>query len=175
MKYRPFIYFFLVCILYACGEGDAQKEIVETSKPDQQDQEITINAIERLKYDDYVLSDQAIKAVANWQKFQELANNVSYLKAADLSFFKSDKQVLLSLMTDLKKEIPEIIDTKPVNARILALETKLYKLQNYLTLSNIKTEDKLQGIKDLFVAMSHLNLQINKKLEFDANDVERPE
>ena len=48
-------------------------------------------------------------------------------------------------------------------------------LQNDLTLDNIPEDDKLESIKNFLIAMSNLNFVINKKLEFEENDVGRPE
>ncbi len=174
MKFK--IYFFsALFLLVACNTSNESSEDDTQTQSEAQLPEITVRDIEALKYDDYVLSDASSQATSNWQKFQELSSQVEFLKKADLSFFKSEKQTLLSLMTDLKNEIPEVINTNPVSSRILVLETKLLKLQNSLTISNISKEEKLQDIMDLLIAFSNLNLHINKKLEFDANDVERPE
>lgn len=161
--------------MMSCNTSNKSPEDSKSTQSEEQLPEITVGDIEALKYEDYVLSDASSQATSNWQKFQELSSQVEFLKKADLNFFKGDKQTLLSLMTDLKEEMPEVINTSPVNSRILVLETKLLKLQNSLTITNISKEEKLQDIKDVLIAFSNLNLHINKKLEFDANDVERPE
>ena len=55
------------------------------------------------------------------------------------------------------------------------LETKLLKLNNDLVLDNYSKENKLESIKELLISNSNLIYLINKKLEFDKNDVGRPE
>ena len=65
--------------------------------------------------------------------------------------------------------MPETIKTAPILSRIMALETKLLKLSSTLKLDNMDKATQLSCIKEFLVAMSNLNLQINKKFELDAN------
>lgn len=99
---------------------------------------------------------------------------MEYLKSADLAFFKSEPTLLDVFINDLEKEIPDAIKTNEILARITALETKILKLNSLLTLGNIPKKERLEGIKETLVAMSNLNLQINKKFEFEANNISRP-
>ena len=50
----------------------------------------------------------------------------------------------------------------------------MLKLNSLLLLDNISKNEQLQGLKEVFVAFSNLNLQINKKLEFEANNISKP-
>ncbi|MDC0007246.1 hypothetical protein OAE07_04690, partial [Winogradskyella sp.] len=84
-----------------------------------------------------------------------------------LSFFNGDKKLLTDFIADFSKNIPERLQTNPITSRVVIVETKLLKLNENLTLSNIKTTTKLTSIVEVLVAFSNLTLQINKKLEFD--------
>jgi hypothetical protein len=42
-------------------------------------------------------------------------------------------------------------------------------------MDNIEKATKLASVKEVLVAFGNLNLQINKKLEFDANQYFKPE
>ena len=50
------------------------------------------------------------------------------------------------------------------------METSLLRLNENLTLDNIQDSLKLQSVKEVLVAFSNLNYQINKKLEKDIYD-----
>ncbi|WP_296386623.1 hypothetical protein, partial [Winogradskyella sp.] len=132
-------------------------------------------AIENFDYTDYVLSENAEKVVANWEKYQEFAIQISYLKKADLSFFNGDKILLKTFIKEFKVGIPDTLQTNPIVSRQVIIETKLLKLNENLTIDNIDGKTKLLGVKDVLIAFSDLNYQINKKLERDIYDKIEPE
>jgi hypothetical protein len=80
-----------------------------------------------------------------------------------------EKKVLKAFINDFKTEIPESIKTAPIESRIVVLETKLLKFNSILKLDNVDKATRLSNVKELLIAMSNLNLQINKKFELEAN------
>lgn len=171
-------YFFLYCLVcvsfMGCKTDSENSEIVPTIE-DKQSKIITKKDIESLKYNDYGLSNDAKNTVADWQKYQELNTQMEYLKKADLSFLKSDISLITTFINDFSTEIPNTINTNEINSRITALKTKLLKLNSLLLLDNISKSDQLNGLKEVFIAFSNLNLQINKKLEFEKNNISKPD
>ncbi|SHG75018.1 hypothetical protein [Winogradskyella jejuensis] len=175
MKTKYIIPILALTLLASCGDKAQNNSDIAEEASSKERKEISAKAIENFKYNDYILSGDAEKEVQDWSRFKELETQVSYLKKADITFFTSEKDTLKAFLDSLKVSIPQSINTKPVNARITALETKLLKLNNDLTLDNYSVENKLSSIKDLLIANSNLIFVINKKLEFDKNDVGRPE
>jgi len=169
------LFYSLLCIVIVSCKTDTQKVEIEPTLEEKQSKSITKDEIESLKYNDYGLSNDALKAVSNWQKYQELNTQIEYLKTADLSFFKSDITLITTFINDFRTEIPKAVSTNEINSRITALETKMLKLNSLLLLDNISKNEQLEGLKEVFVGFSNLNLQINKKLEFEANNISRPE
>lgn len=170
-----FLFFCLLCVLVVgCKTDNQNAEILPTAK-ESQSKVISKKEIESLKYNDYGLSNDATKAVNDWQKYQELNTQIGYLKTADLSFFKSEITLITTFINDFRTEIPKALSTNEINSRITALETKILKLNSLLLLDNIAKNEQLEGLKEVFVAFSNLNLQINKKLEFEANNISKPE
>ena len=161
-------------ILMSCGDEKSTTEISET-KTTIQKNAITAKAIENFKYTDYALSLKAEKALANWEKYQELATQMSYLKKADLSFFNAEKQILKTAIDEFTATIPEQLRTNPILSRAAIIETTLLKLNENLRLDNIDGHVKLMSVKDVLESFSNLNYQINKKLEFDIYDNIKPE
>ena len=51
----------------------------------------------------------------------------------------------------------------------------MQKLNSLLRLSNSIKEEKISAMKEFLITMSNLNLQINKKFEFDKNNVFKPQ
>jgi hypothetical protein len=75
----------------------------------------------------------------------------------------------------MRTEIPSDLDTKEISARITALDTKTQKLNSLLRLAHVSKADKIKVITEFLIAVSNLNLQINKKFEFDTNNILKPQ
>ncbi|WP_299113984.1 hypothetical protein [uncultured Winogradskyella sp.] len=167
-----FLYILVLVVFFSCGDDNSKTtpKVLEEQKQDTKT--ITAKAIESFKYNDYILSEDAKKEVAQWTRFQELSTQISFLKKADVTFFTAEKDTLKVFLDSLKVSLPENINTNPINSRISVLETKLLKLNNDLTLDNYSVDNKLGSIRDLLIANSNLIFGINKKLEFDKRDKE---
>ncbi len=153
-------------LLLNCGDDKPSSEN-NTEESVNQQPIITAKAIDGFKYMDYVLSSRGEIAVADWEKYQELAIQIDYLKKADLSFFNGDKELLKKFIEEFKAQTPELLKTNPIISRTAIIETTLLRLNENLTLDNIDSQLKLESVKEVLVAFSNLNYQINKKLERD--------
>lgn len=175
MKISYIISILCLTLFFSCGDDTKkiEKEVEDVSN--QKQKTISKKAIENFKYRDYVLSNDGKSEVSEWLRFQELETQISFLKQADITFFTAEKDTLKAFLDSMRVSIPKNINTNPINARISVLETKLLKLNNDLILDNYAIDKKLKSIKDLLIANSNLIYGINKKLEFDKNDVGRPE
>jgi hypothetical protein len=156
-------------ILMSCG-GDKSTTEISTTEFTNQKNTITAKAIEDFEYTDYALSSKAESVIGNWEKYQELAIQISYLKKADLSFFNSEKKLLKTAIKDFKVTIPDQLRTNPILSRIVIIETTVLKLNENLSIDNIDGRAKLISVKEVLESFSNLNYQINKKLEFDVYD-----
>ncbi|WP_400076001.1 hypothetical protein [Winogradskyella sp. R77965] len=166
MKIGLYVLSILCFVLLSCGDDKSTDEVVEEQKTNQEPV-ITEKAIEKFKYKDYALSSESEDAIAEWENYQELAIQISYLKKADLSFFNGDKEELKEFIMDFKTATPKEFLTNPIKSRTAIIETMLLKLNENLTLDNIEKKDKLLSVKEVLIAFSNLNYQINKKLEYD--------
>ncbi len=135
---------------------------------------ITAEDIEKLNYIDYILSSDSQQAVLDWQKFQDLQGHIELLKNGDLSFFKVEKEIMAEFISELKAEQPPTVTTPAIRSRMTVLETTLLRLQDLANLDNIKKKDLLESIKELLVANVNLILQINKKFEKEAQQIQLP-
>jgi len=172
MRYYNFYIIALIIVSFGCNNLSNQKPD-ETAQVTDGQNSITSKDIESFRYDEYGLSNDSEEAIENWQKYQELSEQIEYINKADFSFFNSEKKVLKTFINDFKTEMPESIKTAPIQSRITALETKLLKLNSTLKLDNVDKTTQLRTIKELLIAMSNLNLQINKKFELEANLVDK--
>ncbi|WP_369998830.1 hypothetical protein [Winogradskyella sp.] len=161
-------------LMLSCGEGESQSQTINTEVENQQTP-ITAKAIENFNYSDYALSSEAEEAIVSWKKYQELAIQIGYLKKADLSFFNGDQKLLKKFIDEFKAQIPVELRTNPITSRTIIIETTLLRLNENLTLDNIDSNLKLESVKEVLVAFSNLNYQINKKLVRDRNEKIMPQ
>ncbi|WP_142784827.1 hypothetical protein [Changchengzhania lutea] len=137
-------------------------------------QEVMKSDLEKLKFVEYVLDLKTELAIQDWQDYYQLNDVIINVKKGDLSFFNDNNDAILLLLKNLKDNIPDQVNTDATLARIAALETKLFKLQS---LSNLQTttQKKLKTtIEEFLETFSNLNFQMNKKLEKDNQQIEKP-
>lgn len=174
IRFFTFICLSICFLMTSCKDGDISEVNAETQEQ--------INArtiyqkdVEAIRYTEFGLSTDSQEGVADWQKFHELNTQIELLKKADLSFFAGERLLLQTFLSELRAEIPESLKTNEISARLTAVNTKAQKLHSMLTINNISKEQQLQAIKELLITVSNLNLQINKKFEFDKNNIVKPE
>lgn len=163
------------CISFALLSCDQQKEgnnniTVEVPVPTK----ITEKDISKLKFLEYSLDLKTEKEIENWAAFKELEDLVVRVKKGDLFYFKDNNEAIIKFVKELKEKVPDTINTPSVNARITALETKIYKLESLYNLSTTSKDELSLMIKEFLESVSNLNLQMNKKLEKDSQIIEFP-
>ncbi|MEM5563524.1 hypothetical protein WNY78_00340 [Psychroserpens sp. AS72] len=164
-----------ICVFVTSCKTDKVSEVIVETQEQIDAKTISKKDIESIRYDDFGLSRDSEKAVTDWQKYQELEIQIDLLKQGDLSYFSGDPLIVKTLLQELRSEMPQQLQTNEISARITALDTKVQKLNSLLTISNIDKTEKLQAIRELLVTISNLNLQINKKFEFEKNNVLKPQ
>ena len=171
MKRSILLIIFFSLLVFACEDNNGSNEDLNTvNQNDKKPLKITEKVIEEFEYNDYALSDESEKEIADWEKYQELAIQVSYLKKADLSFFSGETNLITEFIEEFKTNVPNDLKTNPILSRVAVLETAMYRLNASLRLDNIEPSEKLMSVKAVLVAFSNLNYQINKKLERDLYD-----
>ncbi|PKQ44972.1 hypothetical protein CSW08_10170 [Confluentibacter flavum] len=156
------------------------KKTTQTSSENSDDatnksQVITEKDISKLNYLDFAIDDRVEPIIGSWQEFNQLENIIENTKKGDLSYFKTDaKKNLQALFRDIRETIPDTINTPAILARITVLETKLYKTESLSNLSTTKKQELLNTLEELLVSFSNLSFQLNKKMENDSQNIEKP-
>ncbi|TYC11334.1 hypothetical protein ES677_10510 [Bizionia gelidisalsuginis] len=170
MKFLYPLFFF--AILLSCNSKIEQTNNLEATQIDTT--AITTQDITALKYVDYGVDKKAKTTLDSWQAYSDVSRAITQVKIADVSFFTADEALFTSTVKELVTTIPEQINTDPIQARILALTTKMYKLEEMLSLKTTLKKDKLTSIKEVLQAFSYLTLQVNKKYEKEAQNIIKP-
>lgn len=163
---------FIACFLIGCAKNKEQQPEVDVVKQDISKIEKT--DLNNLDYIEYILDETVKTNISGWLKYDELLEKVNELKNADLGYFKSDKEVVETLVEELATTIPENINTDAINARVLVVQNMYYKLNSTVNLSTSNKSELKKSIVDLFEAFSNLNFQINKKFERDSRNLIKP-
>ena len=167
--------FLSICFLITSCKSDKVSEVVVETQEQKDAKIISQKDIESIRYDDFGLSSDSQKTVEDWQKYQELKIQIELLKKGDLIYFSGDPLIVKTLLQELRTQIPVKLKTKEISARLTALDTKTQKLNSLLRIDNIEKDEKIQAIKEFLITTSNLNLQINKKFEYDKNNVLKPQ
>lgn len=161
---------FILCFSCKKTQENISDETIEQNKS----KELTEKDISNIKYAEYALDSKTEDSIQDWTEYLQLQDIKSNIEKGDLSFFNDNEEVIKLLLKELKSNIPEQVSSSSVTARILVLETKLYKLESLSNLSTTSKEELLSIITEFFVSFSNLNLQMNKKIEFDSRSIEKP-
>ncbi|WP_375239860.1 hypothetical protein [Aurantibacter sp.] len=169
-KYFIILVFFLIssCIDNSKKETEENTSLVKKEV-------LTKGLISKLKFNDILLDKPAKVLVEEWKSYTAIDQAILNIKDLNFSFFTEQEDIFNSTLLELKTTIPENIDSQPINARVLVLQNQLYRFQEELKIKKQLEKDDLIFIKDVFVAFSNLNLQINKKLEKEEQQIIKPE
>ena len=169
------VYFLSVIILvslFSCNKQQEQTTLPVNNKADSL--VIKEKDIAKLIYTDYILDDRTEAVITNWFEYGQLQDAINKVKKGDFTFFRNNNKAISELLRNFKQHIPVEVNRPSILVRITSLETKIYKLESILKLSPSKKPEILELTKELLIAFSNLNLQMNKKLEADNIIIEKP-
>lgn len=124
------------------------------------------------------LTPEAKKGVLKWSFYTNLTTAVDSLQATSLGALKINLKrfdnLYLSQEEADEAEVPltpEIVQTKAVQARLIALETKTKSLQNHVQLNAPDASQISEQIGEVHNAYQDLNLQLNELFDTSFNDL----
>lgn len=171
----PFKFLAVVCMLTIIFSCKKNKEESLTENIDvKASQDITEKDLSKLNFTEFVLDTKTENIVKDWQEYYQLQDAVISAKKGDLSFFKDNKEGIKTIFRELVLNIPDSVNSDATLARILALETKLYKLESLSNLPTTSKQELTNTIKEFLESFSNFNFQMNKKTEKDSRIIEKP-
>lgn len=172
MPFKLYVVAFVLTLTFSCKQN---KEVSISNQLEMHDsQKITEKDLLKLSFTEFVLDPKTENIIKDWQEYYQLQDAVINAKKGDLIFFKDNKEGIKTVLKDLILNIPDAVNSDATAARILALETKIYKLES---LSNLPTTSKgelIKTIKEFLESFSNFNFQMNKKIEKDSRIIEKP-
>ncbi|MCB4807043.1 hypothetical protein LG651_02185 [Tamlana sp. 62-3] len=173
MNFKGFIIISLLLVFISCKKDSENKEITQEEK-EKHVHLVTEQEVTKLKYVDFALDLKTEEAIKDWKPYFELSDVISKVKVGDLGFFMAEENEVNLLLTNLDKTIPDAVNSPSITARILVLKTMMLKLKSLANLDTRNRDELLLAIKEYLTAYSNVNYQMNKKIEFDVRNIERP-
>ena len=172
MYIRPLFIFSFLIIFSSCR--NTQDPDSATLVDESTSEEITEKDLSNLNFIEFALDSKTEILVKDWKGYYDLQDVITNVKNGDLSFFNDDEDRIKILLEDLKSSIPSEVSSAATSARILALETKLYKLESLSNITTATKQELTNGIKEFLASFSNLNFQMNKKVEKDSREIIKP-
>jgi len=177
LKFKSMRLIYILCLslfvtLYNCKDTNSSSLVNLEQKV--KGNGVTVNDVSKQRYRDFSLDVKADKVAVNWKAYKEMVLITEHVKQANFSDFTVALDELQTLIEDLKKQTPTVLNTPSIYARIVVLETYLFKLHSLVNMQGAKKEELLVSIKAFLEAFSNLNFQINKKIERDSQRINKP-
>lgn len=159
----------LCILLFNCKnvEETDQNDVVDKNI----DQNITAADISNLDFTEFILDPKAKKITDNWMIYNEFKDQVANIKAGDLSY---EQKTINDFFKGFKETVPDSLNTNAIIARITVIENSLYLIENISKLSTTTNEELMNSIKAYLIAASNLDFQINKVVEKESQQIEKP-
>lgn len=170
MKTQKILFFCLLIV--ACKQGEITVE--DSNSQDSTTVIIAKNDISKIKYTEYVVSPEVKAIVQNWNEYNQLQEQVSYIKNGDFSYFNDNKQAITALFKGLYNNMPELLNENSILARIKTVETKFYQLESLINLDTTTGTELMDGLKQFLFAINNLDLQMNKIIELQNQNIIKP-
>ena len=168
-------YFIFFIILSFCSCIDDENTNTQKNNLIKNKKALTQEMIANFKFTDILLDPKAKVIAQNWSSYQSIEDGINLMKVLNYNFFKTNDAEFNTIFNELNANIPEAFKTQAITSRLLVLQTKLYRFKDELSFSPQLDTTHSIYVKDVFVAFSNLNLQINKKLEKEAQVIIKPE
>lgn len=177
MRYLSVLLLFpFVLAISACDEKQTPQEVTTTDKIDARDT-LSIAKPTNLK-PKIGLTPQAREGVANWPLYRDLSVAIDSLQIPTLGVLKNKIQKFDNLY-EAKAEAEEAeVQVAPqetlsnaIQARLIAIETKVKVLKNEAFLNKPNSEILSKQIGDLHNAYQDLNLQLNEAFNTSFKDL----
>ncbi|WP_298341222.1 hypothetical protein [uncultured Algibacter sp.] len=172
MFVKPLYILSFLFLFFSCKKE--QEENTEAKEGQEKNQVFTEQDVAKLKYIEYALDPKTEETVTDWAEFMQIQDLIATIKKGDISYFKENEEAILLLIKELKVNVPESLNSASITARLLVLETKILKLESLANLLTTTKAELLEHIREFFVAHYTLVFQMNKKVEFDDRNIERP-
>ncbi|SRX52704.1 hypothetical protein [Aequorivita sp. CIP111184] len=167
MRFTVFL-LIILGFIFSCGN----------SSEENQNQEPTNDASIIFGYKEYSfpeLSAPAKEQAVHWGVLEDLFLEAKKINGSNYEGLRTHSERLKEYSDSIFKNIPDTLNTKPINSRLLVLKTRselLYQTSHQSLLDSAKIQN---SVKEMNVAVNNLIVQLNEKFQKDNIDFQRKE
>ncbi len=165
MRFTIFL-FVIAGFILSCGN----------SSEENQNQEPTNDASIIFGYKEYIfpeLSAPAKEQAVHWGVLEDFFLEAKNINGSNYEALRTHSERMKEYSDSLFKNIPDTLNTKPINSRLLVLKTRS-ELLFQTAHQSIMDSSKIQNsVKEMNIAVNNLIVQLNEKFQKDNIDFQR--
>jgi len=119
------------------------------------------------------LSPQADDIIKDWPVFKDFKGVSINLYNSTFEELARKSGLLLTITDSLSKSIPDTINSKAIQSRLVVVKTRMELLNQEVKLGKPHPEKVELYISEAYKAINHFVVQINEKLQKDGIDIQR--
>ncbi len=165
MRFTIFL-FVIVGFIISCGN----------SSEENQNQEPTNDASIIFGYKEYIfpeLSAPAKEQAVHWGVLEDFFSEAKNINGSNYEALRTHSERMKEYSDSLFKNIPDTLNTKPINSRLLVLKTRSELLFQTAHQSIIDSSKIQNSVKEMNIAVNNLIVQLNEKFQKDNIDFQR--
>ncbi len=121
------------------------------------------------------LSPPAKEQAVHWGVLEDLFIEAKKINGSNYQELRNRSERLKEYSDSLFKNIPDTLNTKPINSRLLVLKTRselLFQASHQATIDSLKVQN---AVEELNVSVKNLIVHLNEKFQKDIIDFQRKE
>lgn len=111
----------------------------------------------------------------HWGVLEDLFSEVKKVNGSNYQELRNHSELLKEYSDSLFKNIPDTLNTKPINSRLLALKTRSELLFQVAHQASIDSSKVQNTVEELNVSVKNLIIHLNEKFQKDNIDFQRKE
>lgn len=158
----------IIGFIFSCGNSSEEKQNQSSS--------IDASIIFGNKGFDFPkLSAPAKEQAVHWGVLEDFLLEAKNTNGSNYEDLRNHSELLKQYSDSLLKNIPDTLNTKPINSRLLVLKTRsalLFQTAHQAIIDSLKVQNSME---ELNVAVKNLIIQLNEKFQKDNIDFQRKE
>ncbi len=174
LKIKKNIFFYSILSLCALLWVQSCKET--PAKPLSQPQvNRVLDTLEEVPEQETPISNNTVsKEFSDWPNYHLLDTSIKNLENGDPTFFKQPIEDFNQVFLDIKKNVPKVLNTNSILARVKVTETLARKLHELYSVEDTDLKEAEQTESNLIESHTNLIFQINKTREKEAQRITKP-
>lgn len=117
----------------------------------------------------------AKEQAVHWGVLEDLFSELKKANGSNYQDLRNHSELLREYSDSLFKNIPDTLNTKPINSRLLVLKTRSHLLFQVAHRGSIDSSSVQTSVEEMNIAVRNLIIHLNEKFQKDNIDFQRKE